>query len=323
MVELKLRKSFHENGTQFAWDSTSIKAFQKCPRYYQYTVLEGWRRSGDNPHLKFGGLYASALEHYYKHIANGMSVDEATDEVVLEAMIATWDYPPLSGGADGQIPIPTDPPHGKPWVSTDSVKNRENLIRTIIWYLAEFGDNDKLKVITQINGIPAVEYSFSLPVDDGIIFCGHIDRLAEMEDMIYVMDQKTTGATITPKWWKQFKPNTQMSMYSFAGKAIYHMPIQGVIIDAVQVAVGFSRFERSITPRTDAELNEFYDETMTWIMAAQRATLENNFPMNPESCDKYGGCEFRDVCQRSPSVRSNFLKASFHQNDPWDPLERR
>jgi hypothetical protein len=42
--------------------------------------------------------------------------------------------------------------------------------------------------------------------------------------------------------------------------------------------------------------------------------------MNDTACDKYGGCEFREVCSKSPSVRDKFLKADFKQEEPWNPL---
>ncbi len=203
----------------------------------------------------------------------------------------------------------------------NNLKTRGNLIRSIVWYIDHFAE-DTMPII-QLSDGPAVELSFTLEVDDGLVFSGHLDRLVTYGEDPYVMDQKTTGSTITPRFFEQFKPDTQMSMYSFAGKMILGTPVKGVIIDGAQIAVGFTRFERGFTFRTDGELNEWYDSAMYHIEQARNATREMNFPMNTASCGNYGGCPFRSVCARSPEHRRQFLKADFVQGKPLDPLEQR
>jgi hypothetical protein len=297
------RKSFNAEGIQTVWDSTSIASAQKCGRYYQYKMLEGWRKRQENEHLRFGSHFATALEHYYKHVALGLDWEEALEEVVLEALLATWDR-------EGDEP--------GPWISTNANKTRFTLIRSIVWYVEQFHD-EAVEVLMLSDGTPAVEYTFALPVDNGITFSGHIDRMVMYAGDPYVMDQKTTAQTISPRWFEQFKPNTQFSMYTFAGKIIFNTPVKGVIIDGGQIAVGFTRFERATSFRTEDELNEWYDDTLAWIEQTQKMTRENHFPMNPASCGNYGGCEFRVVCTRPSASRLNFLKADFQNEEPWDP----
>src|SRR5690606_4667545 len=188
------------DGKQFAWDATSITLAEECLRKYYYMMLEGWRRKGSSVHLRFGGHYATALEHYHKHRANGLSLQDALYEIVREAMIDTWDYEYEEVEALEPLPenvvIIDGKPHrrvgGKPWDSGDTAKNRATLIRTIVWYIDQFADDPAQTVILS-NGKPAVELSFSIEVDNGIIFAGHKDRLVNYADHIYVQDQKTTG----------------------------------------------------------------------------------------------------------------------------------
>ena len=45
------------------------------------------------------------------------------------------------------------------------------------------------------------------------------------------------------------------------------------------------------------------------------------FPMNETACSMYGGCAFRGVCARSPSVRHIYLRE--FDVDIWNPLEIR
>lgn len=298
-----MSESFNSDGVQIAWNSSSIKLAEACLRKYYYKMIEGWQPETLSVHLRFGQHYASALEQFHKHVALGVDREEAIEAVVLEALIATWD-----GDA--------------PWESEHNTKTRANLIRTIVWYLDHYAEDACTTVILS-DGSPAVEHSVALAVDNGITFTAHLDRFVNYASHTYVQDQKTTGTTLTARYFEGYSPDTQMSMYTFLGKTALSLPVQGVMIDAAQIAVGFSRFERGFTFRTDDQLNEWYDDAMRVIERAQTATRENYFPMNPSSCGNFGGCEFRDVCSRSPSVREQFLKSKFVRGPIFDPLEQR
>ena len=307
MNDLSTNTSF-KDGVQFAWDSTSIKIVEDCHYKYKLRMIDGWQPKRKSVHLLFGGWYATALEHYFKHIALGMSSNDALVEVVHEALKATWEV-----DEDGI---------GRPWLSDHNTKTRENLIRTIVWYVDHFS-NDPVTVFKKPDGTPAVEYSFSFEADHNIVLSGHIDRLVEYSGAYYVMDQKTTGTTISPQFFDSFDPDTQMSLYTMAGQIIYKKPVKGVIIDAAQIAVGFTRFMRGFSFRTPDRLEEWYDTTLWRIRQAQDLTAAGKFPMNFSSCHKYNGCEFRNICNRSPAVRDAFLQNDFVKAERWDPLKRR
>lgn len=324
--------SHFRNGVQYAFDSSTLKEVQACARKYKYRYIDGWRHKRKSVHLLFGGWYAKALETYYKLVARGVTSDDAICDIVLQCMRDTWEHRLDENGA----PIADS---GAPWMSPHPAKTRENLIRSIVWYLEEFGPNDNAKTVILSDGKPAVEYSFQLEVDNGIVLAGHIDRLVEYGGAVMVTDQKTSGSTIGSYFFDQFSPETQMSMYTFAGKIIYSMPIQGVLIDAAQIAVGFTRFERGMTYRTDSQLDEWYEGILQDIAVVQnytRRAVENAsiiegkmvlddryFPMNPSSCDKYGGCEFRGICSKAPEVRAMWLAGEFEKQPLWNPLEKR
>ncbi len=323
---------------QFSWDSTSLGWLKTCPRLYQYSMIEGWRSKGESVHLKFGILYHQALEMYDKYMAsNGTMVegiipeysvrpshDEALSEVISKTLYDTWDY-----DENGQ--------NGSPWSPDHPAKTRETLIRSIIWYLDHFKD-DPAKTVVLANGKPAVELSFRMELEYGpmkahditiadfkdvynvkYVLCGHLDRVVEFTGGTYVMDRKTSSSTIGSAYFDQYSPDNQMSLYTMAAKIIYQTPVKGVIIDAVQIAVGFSRFSRGFTYRTDSEIEEWLANTRNWLRIAEGYASDNFWPMNDKACHHYGGCVFRKVCSKSPEVRQRFLESDFVKN-PWNPL---
>ena len=315
MPQIEGPTPFNKDLTQFAWDSTSLKLAETCLYKYYLKMQVGYQPERKSAHLIFGGLYAKALEDYYKALAEGIDREQAIRDVVHAALVDTWDYELDDEGE----PIEGS---GQPWQSDHNLKTRGNLVRSIVWYFEQFRDDPCATVILS-SGAPAVEHSFKLPVDNGIIFSGHLDRLCDYSNSLYVQDQKTTGTTISSRFFDGFSPDTQMSMYTFCGKAIFGLPVKGVMIDAVQIAVGFSRYERGFTFRSNDQLEEWYDATMNNIERANKANAEHYWPMNPSACGNYGGCEFRNVCSRSPSVRKQFLLGDFTIGPIWNPLKSR
>jgi len=297
--------SFDNSGFQYAWDSTSLSNFVTCPRKYFYENLQGWQSEERSVHLIFGGHYAAALEGYHKLVATGVGKNDATREIVRKLLTDTWDEK-----------------NNRPQDWMHNTKTRDTLIRSVVWYLDHFSD-DPMPTVILSDGRPAVEYSFSFELSPNYLYCGHIDRLVEYSGGVYVQDQKTTGAAITAKYFSDFKPDYQMSGYTLAGIIGFAIPILGVVIDAAQIAVGFTRFARGHTSRSMPELEEFRHETLHYIELAKAAHDTGYYPMNRKACGNYGGCVFRSICSANPVHREALLAAKFTRRDRWDPLKKR
>lgn len=293
---------------QYAFDSTSLGEFKTCPRKYFYSQLEGWRKVGrPKTDLEYGQIYHSALETYDKRKASGNDHRDSMRAAVHHVLHHTWDVEAA-----------------KPKEFDDNIKTRYTLLRSVVWYLEQFED-DPCKTVILRDGRPAVELSFRLPVDNGIVLCGHLDRVVEFQGSKYVMDRKTTKTTISSYYFDRYAPDNQMSLYTLAGRIILESPVRGVIIDAAQIAIGFSRFERGFISRSEGELEEWLDQTYAWIASAQamaRNPVAESFPMNDKSCHNYGGCPFRGVCASDPRTRASVLESEYERRF-WNPLETR
>jgi len=324
---------------QFAWDSTCLEALKKCPRFYQLSYIDNWRLKGDAIHLRFGGEMGLSIDGYTRSVAEGKSHDDAIHDSVRALMdrIQSWDPEPRT--------------------RSEELKSKENLVRTVVWYLDHY-EHDAAKVVTLSNGKPAVELSFKFELDFGpndqeiarlrredtrewsraneieeaidrldtqrYTICGHLDKVVEFSGDQFVMDHKTTSTTPGPYYFDGYNPHNQMSLYTLASQIILQTPIKGVIIDAIQIAVGFSRFTRGITYRTGDHLEEWMADLRRWLRAAEGYNEEGHWPMNDTSCSMYGGCRFRDVCSKSPKVRQRWLESNFTQDlERWNPLKPR
>jgi hypothetical protein len=302
------RHSFDAQGLQFAWDGTSIELASTCLRKYYYRMIASIAPADTSVHLIFGGIYASALERFYHLRAEGADLDTALRAVVRYALEASWP-------ADSPQPLNFD----------HSAKTRPNLIRTLVWYIDQFGEesDNGIKTHHLANGRPAVELSFTVELDDDLFFSGHLDRVVNYGGDLYWMDQKTTGATIGMHWFDSMRMTNQFFGYTWAGQIVLHSPVKGGIVDGAQIATGFSRFSRGFVTYNADHLAEWLDSARYHIAAARSATALRTFPMNLSSCDKYGGCPYKTLCSRAPSIRDRFLEGDYKEIEPWDPLKAR
>lgn len=300
-------------GLQIAWDSTSLGLIKTCPRKYYYEMIEGWRSRGTILPLVFGIHYHKALESYDVAKAEGKS---------HEAALAIATRCALQIQEDTAEDISYMPRN-----SGDTTRNRENLVRNVIWYLEHFKD-DAAKTLILKDGTPAVELTFKMEVPfespDGTPFllCGHMDRVVDWGGDIYVMDHKTTGGAISDHYWKGYSPNNQVSLYTLAASVVLGDSAKGVIISACQLGVNFTRFARRQINRTQGQTKEWLRETELWIRNAEQYATQGYWPMNETSCMNYGGCSFQKICSADPSMRETFLKSDFVKR-VWDPMQAR
>lgn len=299
-------------GLQVAWDSTSMGQLKTCPRLYYYSIVLGYFPKGSSIHLEFGLRYHAALETYDHARAAGLDWRSGVRAALVRCLRDTWNYE-----------------LNRPWSSDDPNKNRLTLVRSVIWYLDQFRD-DPAETLILASGKPAVELSFRFPTEymapDGqpFMMCGHLDRVATLAGSPYIFDRKTTKFGLDDRFFAQFTPNNQMSTYAFAGKIIYSLPIQGIIIDGVQVLVGGSRFARAPISRTPGQLDEWYREWGHWVTLASEYAEANYWPMNDKACGNYGGCPFLSICSKDPAVRSKWLNNhALFVRRIWDPLQVR
>lgn len=332
--------SAENKNLQTTWDSTSLGWFKTCPRLYQYQMLEGWFPKKMAQTLRFGILYHSLHETYDKKLLSGLSSDDAAKAALKDILPQAWDqhegfqcpecgrerqenstYCPWCG-ADGP-PKPTT--LYTPGLGLDPRRTNETLTRTFLWHVWEY--SDRRASIYELASGPALELTFKFALGENtygeeIFIGGHLDRAEIIDGEPWVVDHKTTTMPLSKAYFDQWSPHNQMTLYTFAGQVIFKIPSKGTVIDAASVGQFSSQFARGYVHRTQAQIDEWLSGLSELFTQAERYAESGFYPMNEESCGKYGGCPFRSICSKDPSVRQDFLRADFIKK-PWNPLEAR
>ena len=190
---------------QFAWSSSSLDLIKTCPRLYEYTMIQGWQSRDESIHLRFGIEYHTALQDYAIAKAKGIKHEDAIHDTIraLHSRVYGWSVDRTTRA-------------GK-------YKNRESIVSLVIDYLDHFSD-DPAETFILDSGEPAVELSFRLEMDWGpkasnspYLLCGHLDRVVNFSDNLYVMDHKTSMSTLGQYYFNQWSPSNQMTLYTYAG----------------------------------------------------------------------------------------------------------
>lgn len=290
---------------QFAIDSTSLDYAKRCPQLYKFKMIDGYASGEEDIHLRFGAEMHLAFQNYELLRADGIDHDESIFHVVREVLYHTEDW---------------NPDH--------KYKNKAFLIRSVIRYLDKY-QHDPAVTLKLANGKPAAEVSFRYELDYGptegqpYVLCGHLDRVVDFNGEIFFMDHKSSTTTPSDWYWNQFHPNNQMSMYILACQVVFQTAVKGGIINAIQLMVDDTRVTRGFTYRTNDELEEWLVDLKYWLGLMKKWADEDYWPKNDTACDKYGGCKFREICNKSPHVREKFLKSNFIKVEPWNPLKPR
>jgi hypothetical protein len=264
-------------------------------------MLQGKRNN--TYHLDFGTYYHAGSEAIDKHLAlHPGDLAEAILVGVREALVS-------SAGFE----------------SPDNRKTRRTLIRSLIWKVDEYGNT--LPTYVFKNGTIGSELSFAIPAGiksetgEDFLLCGHMDGIVEFMGDVAVKENKTSVSDVTkPYYTSNFTPDIQISMYHLAANVLFgdEVKVNGVLVEACQVGVGFSRFNRFIAKRHEENIPEVLLDFQTKIKEMEGYAIRNYWPKNEEACDKYGGCPFRKICSVPKSSREALLEG--FEERFWDPL---
>jgi hypothetical protein len=291
---------------QIALDNTSLSVYKECPKKYFYKIIKGYRAPGIRAPLAWGSAYHAVVELY-----DGLLVQGQDEFSALRASIRLAYQLAEKGFGE------------------DTARTLTTLVRTIVWYAANYRERDPLKTHIFPNGKLGLELSFRfyLPItvantNDQYVYCGHIDKVAEYANALYAVERKHTTGQLNDEFYARYAFSSQIGGYATAGKICFDTELSGVIIDGAQVLVNSVRFGRRVVHRVHSHLEEWLDDTLIWVKLLEQSAINNYWQHNTESCNKFGGCEFREICSKPPAIRTALLN-QVYIIDRWNPIEDR
>lgn len=276
-----------------------------CPLKYKRRILEGRKSRDESGALGAGqAMHAGLADWYRTSLLPSMSPAQR-QELGLNGIRNAW-----------PVKHPVDD-----WRDLTKVSD------VFRGYVKEY-PTESFTVLGDAN-VPLVEIPFSiiLPVttDEGrkIVYGGIFDTLILWMGQVYILEHKTTSV-FGSSYFNEFKPNNQVDGYVYAAQQLTGRPVAGALINAIAwYRVGKTKYERQVTTRTPADLEEWLRNMQASASEIEWHHKHNRWPMRKNSCvTKYGPCEFHHVDKLgNPHERDSVLNTDF-VIEMWD-YERR
>ena len=293
---------------RLVWDATTLAAFMLDPLTYYWKYVQGYRSREPSVDLLWGTAWDRSMA-YYHNLRGRYDRKRALEESIaftieharkvdLDAVAAESKYKARK-------------------------KNLATLIRSLVWYDDEHGDYD----IYEPHFAQPTQVRLPLPMTtlDGEQYwmVANYDQIVQdrIDGQLWVGERKSTTDTIGAKYWEQFDPCVQTSVYDWACSQSTAEPIVGVLMEAVQTAVGFSRFAHHEIRRTPQQ-RALWEKTMCyWIRQAEYITRDDCWEVAANVAGQRWESATRRIQRRSPAVWEGLLKSEMIKREPWNPLE--
>lgn len=322
MISVRERE---DGRTHVRINSSSLSIIQECLRKAKYSLHEKWRAADEAPATLFGRAIHKALEVFYSGDVGDRKLVKLED---LEPLAYNTGHieKTLVGRAVQAFVKEAQPLSPLPDTDKRSITNG-------IWILSEYFKtyiDDPYVAYADEKG-PFIEREFSyelLQTDATVIeIFGTIDFAFRdvRSGQIIVGDHKTASFLSFggQSYFDREKPNHQYTMYMLGAKKVFGLDVEDFMVNVVEVkarpktkaAKGVS-FPRQITKRTEEDFEELKEVLMHAVGDYLISLDYDVWPMGGvDACNKYGGCQFKQVCASPKSLRETILKNKFTKGD--------
>jgi hypothetical protein len=295
-------------------DSSKISDYMRCPRYFFFRHVLGWRQDGANHDLEFGSAWHLAMEYLLAHGFSGGWVDKAMEFFMSHYRKHFSDITDLDR-------YPKSPAGAREALELFEQKHKE------FWRYTPVIIEDR----------PATEVYGTVPISDTRKLHFKIDGILQNEYKQFLfMDHKTTGSD-NPVYTRVHTISNQMSTYYHALVCLVGN-IDQVYGGVVNVSIFRKKgHDHNMIPikKTHAMLNEWLVNVNNWYTLIEAdvehtfANIEEETNANAMStfkrCDHgctayYKLCPFFDMCTtwNNPLQRCSECPSGFTR-EFWDP----
>ena len=294
----------------FIIDNSSLEKF-KCPRAWEYSELNERTPVAARAGANFGSTIHRGLETRYKLVSNN-AVDAGT-QLAIETSMHDWLQE-----------------HPQP---ESDFRNFDHACKMMRVYNQIYG-REEFRILNNAKDKPIIEASFALPIgkvqNTQIIYAGKIDLGISDNNGIWSFDHKTTfqfGETFS----KQMNMDGGQLGYCWALSQVTGQQPCGYIIDAIRVRrasvkaqftgeapIDMTDFTRTPYWVTPDMLDEWKADVLAIVNEIFICHDLNRFPRHRWQCtNKYGACDFYDVCSTPEAQRNLILDSNLFEKNTW------
>lgn len=313
-------------------DNFALSMFQACRAKYYLRMVQGFVPIRRRAALSFGGVIHNGLAEWYRSdAATYVEGAEAAPALVaaLQAIEKHW-------------------PEVMP---TEDFRTKAKALETLYHYSRTYPKEVWSPLATPTGKL--VEVAATIPMGlflecqecegymdeldrttgkcsncgqplEEVEYGGILDVGAEWNDMVYVIDHKTTTRLGDGSYYfMQFKPDNQMTGYIWMLQQLSNRRVGGAIINAIGLYKDKPPiFKRQITNRTPDEIERWKGFVLDTCNDIKRCERTGIWREETGSCMQYGSCDYHNVhTLSSEAEREKRLETDYVKNE-WNFEER-
>ena len=290
---------------RLVWDATCLNQFMRDPLVYYWKYVLGYREKHKSLALEWGTAWDKAAADYHFNRSDIENRDEALCVTIDNAINHCH-----KAGIDELAK----------YDKAGNKKNTQTLVRALVWFDKWIGDYDRYKPLISIPTTQIQSLDIKAPCGSDYILVGNFDQVAESFDGTkVVVERKTTTQTISSYFWLDYDPSVQTNTYDMMAANLFGT--SGVIMEGLQTAVGFSRFDHHYVGRTNLQRKHWLKCIKHQIRLAEAHAQAGDWSsaMNPatQRWDNF----HRSLQRLSPVTWETELKLNCEKAEVWNPLK--
>lgn len=296
----------------FVFDSTVMNDLQMCARKFEFAHVKNWRHlSGRSMPLDRGIMIHEMLAVYRTLIKLFWSDNDLSKLTKVEAHLL--EHHSIDGGSKRAWKEIVDLCIfvGRSYMAIDSenlgTAEGEEIIKQFTEYV-DYYQEDGWRPLEVESPFSKILYESQ---DLILIVEGKIDLLTDSRAGKIVVDSKTASRRV-----EQSKLSNQFLCYSWS------TGVETIIVDRIgfqKTLKPAERFQRIPLSYPQSMKDEWREWAIYWGKMAAFHVKEGIFPPNFTSCDKFGGCIYRSVCETDPQNREWKASTLFRVGEQWSP----